>query len=242
MQTITLEAKKRTVHGKANAALRRRGLIPAVVYGKHQEPFSVEIAAQEFAKAFAVAGESTLIDLVVDGGKGQKILVQEVARDPLSDRIIHADFHAVSLTEKLNATIPLVFTGESKAVKALGGVLVKNVDELEVNCLPTDLVHEIPVDISKLQNLGDAIRMGEVVIPPGITVQHLHAEDVIATVTAPRSEEELAALEEKPVESVEGVEVIKKEKSAEGEEAGTAEATGKEAKPAKGGTSAGNEK
>ncbi len=216
METITLEAKKRTITGKAVSQLREKGLIPAVMYGKGGDSISLEIPEQSFLKAFRVAGESTLIDLVIDGA-ANKVLIQEVAHDPLSDRIIHADFHKVSLTEKMHAKIPLVFVGEAKAIKGLGGMLVKNVDELEVECLPTDLVHEIPVDISKLDNLGDIIHLKEVVIPPGIAVLHLHGEDPIVSVAAPRSEEELKALEEKPVESVESVEVIKKEK-AEGEE------------------------
>lgn len=217
METITLSAKKRTVTGKAVSQLREKGLIPAVMYGKGEESLTLEIPEQAFLKAFRVAGESTLIDLEIDG-KAQKVLIQEVAHDPLSDRIIHADFHKVSLTEKMHARIPLSFIGESKAVKGLGGMLVKNVDEIEVECLPTALVHEIIIDISKLDNFGDVIHLKDIVIPPGIAVMHLHGEDPIASVAEPRSEEELKALEEKPVAAdASAVEVIKKEK-AEGEE------------------------
>ncbi len=217
MESIKLEAKKRTLTGKAVSQLREKGLIPAVVYGKSQESQTLEVQEQPFLKVFKAAGESTLIDLVVDG-KADKVLIQEVAHDPLSDKIIHVDFHKVSLTEKMHAKIPLVFVGESRAVKGLGGILIKNVDELEVECLPTALVHEIPVDISKLENFGDIIHLKEVVIPPGIAVKHLHGEDPIVSVAEPRSEEELKSLEEKPVVAdASAVEVIKKEKP-EGEE------------------------
>jgi large subunit ribosomal protein L25 len=229
METITLEAKKRTLTGKAVSQLREKGLIPAVMYGKGAESLTLEIPEQAFLKAFRVAGESTLIDLMVDG-KSNKVLIQEVAHDPLSDRIIHADFHKVSLTEKMHAKIPLVFVGESTAVKGLGGMLIKNVDELEVECLPTALVHEIAVDISKLDNFGDIIHLKEIVVPPGINVLHLHGEDPIVSVAEPRSEEELKELEAKPVESVEGVEVIKKEKAEGEEEEAPAEAPKKEEK------------
>lgn len=227
MESIKLEAKKRTLTGKAVSQLREKGLIPAVIYGKGMESLTLEVLEQPFLKAFKEAGESTLIDLVVDG-KTNKVLIQEVAHDPLSDKIVHADFHKVSLTEKMHAKIPFVFVGESRAVKGLGGILIKNVSELEVECLPTALVHEIPVDISKLENFGDIIHLKEIVIPPGITVKHLHGEDPIVSVAEPRSEEELKALEDKPVASVEAVEVIKKEK-AEGEEE---EAPAAGAKPA----------
>ena len=156
--------------------------------------------------------------MVIDG-KASKVLIQEVAHDPLTDKITHADFHKVSLTDKMHAKIPLVFTGEAKAIKGLGGMLIRNVDQLEVECLPTDLIHEIIVDISKLDNFGDIIYLKDVTVPPGLTVKHLHGEDPIASVAAPRSEEELASLEAKPEEKVDAVEVIKKEKAAGDEEA-----------------------
>jgi len=222
MESIKIEAKKRTLTGKAVSQLREKGLLPAVMYGHKQEPTNLQVDEQAFLKVFRVAGESTLIDLVIEGVP-LKVLIQEVAHDPLSDKIIHIDFHKVSLTEKMHAKIPLIFVGESKAVKGLGGILVKNVSELDVECLPTALVHEIPVDISKLDNLGDVIHLKDVVVPPGIAVLHLHGDDPIVLVAAPRSEEELKELEEKPVEAVEGVEVIKKER-AEGEEEGGAPA------------------
>ena len=220
METIKLEAKKRTIQGKANNALRLTGIIPAVMYGKKQASVSLELPERAFDKAFATAGESTLIDLVVDG-ETNKVLVADVARDAMSDRVIHVDFHKVSLTEKLHTKIPISFVGESSAIKGLGGILIKSVQEFDVECLPSALVHEIPVDISVLAKFGDTIHLRDVVIPPGITVKHLHDTDVIASAAEPRSEEEMKALEEKPVESVEAVEVIKKEK-AEGEE-GTSE-------------------
>lgn len=217
METITLEAKKRTLTGKAVSQLREKGLLPAVMYGKSQEAVALEIPEQSFLKAFKVAGESTLIDLMVDG-KPNKALIKEVAHDPLTDRIVHIDFHIVSLTEKMHAKIPLAFVGESKAIKGLGGVLVKNVSEVEVECLPTALVHEIAVDISKLESLGDIVHLKDVAIPAGITVMHLHGEDPIVSAAAPRSEEELKALEEKPVAAdASAVEVIKKEKAADEE-------------------------
>jgi large subunit ribosomal protein L25 len=216
METIKLEAKKRTLTGKAVSQLREKGLLPAIMYGKGQVSAPLEISEQAFLKVFSRAGESTLIDLDVDG-KMHKILIQEVAHDPLSDKIIHADLHEVSLTEKLHTKIPLAFVGESKAVKGLGGMLIKNVDALEVECLPTALVHEIVVDISRLSALGDVLHLKDIVVPEGINVLHLHAEDPLITAAAPRSEEELKALDEKPDASVDAVEVIKKEK-AEGEE------------------------
>jgi len=114
--------------------------------------------------------------------------------------------------------------------------LIKNVDEFDVECLPTALVHEIPVDISKLVNLNQVLHLKDVVVPPGIVVKHLHPDDPVVSVAELRSEDELKSLEEKPVEAVEAVQVVSKEK-AEGEE-GEAEAP---AKSAKGGPVSGGE-
>jgi large subunit ribosomal protein L25 len=232
METLKLEAKKRTIQGKHNFALRRTGVIPAVMYGKKTDAVSLELPEQDFNKVFKTAGESTLIDLIVDG-ETSKVLVADVAHDAVSDRVIHVDFHKVSLTEKLHTKIPIAFVGESLAVKGMGAVLVKSVHELDVECLPTALVHEVPADISVLLKFGDAIHFKDLVIPPGITVKHLRDTDVIATAAEPRSEEELKSLEEKPTESVEAVEVIKKEKAGGEEEEAAPEAEKKEKKEEK---------
>ncbi|HYF97568.1 MAG TPA: 50S ribosomal protein L25, partial [Coxiellaceae bacterium] len=125
MEQITLAAKKRERVGKTVKKLRSNGIIPGVLYGHNVETTHVELNDRDFKKAFKQGGENTIISLVIDG-KTQPVLIHEVQHHYLRGEPIHVDFFAVNMTEKLNATIPLNFVGESMAVKATGGVLVKN--------------------------------------------------------------------------------------------------------------------
>lgn len=214
-----MQVKERKQKGKAVKLLRKEGLIPACVYGHGVESKNVSVEYVPFVKVYKQAGESSLVDLIIDGGKSVKALIADIAIDPMTDRLIHVDFREVLMTEKLKAKILVVFTGESRAVKELGGILVKSLAEIEVECLPQYLAHEIKIDLSSLKEFGDAIRVASIPVPEGM-VFLANPREVIATVTPPRSEEELKALEDKVEEKVDSVEVLKKkEKAPEDEEA-----------------------
>ncbi|MEK7619440.1 MAG: 50S ribosomal protein L25 [Patescibacteria group bacterium] len=200
MQTITLSAQGREKTGKQSQAVRAEGFLPAVVYGRGTESKPISVAYGAFEKAYRQAGESTLVDLVIEGSGAVKTLIQDVQKDPVSDKMIHVDFYAVTMTEKLTAEIPLKFVGVAGAVKELGGTLVKNVSEVEVRCLPGDLVHEIEVPLDSLATFEDTITIAAIVRPKGIEI--LGAQDtIIATVMPPMTEEEMKKLDEKPVEA-----------------------------------------
>ena len=216
MKTVTLQAVKRTIVGKKVVELRKESLIPAVLYGSGIQNVSVSVPYPVFEKVYREAGESSLVELSIENDQPVKVLIQSVDMDPLSNRIIHADFFQVDMKEKLTIRIPLKFIGEPKAVKELGGILVKAVDDIEVRCLPDKLVSEIEVDVSSLASFDDALAMKDVVLPEGMEL-HQHADDIVATVTQPISEEELKALEEKPVEDVSQVKVEEKERKKEEE-------------------------
>lgn len=214
MKTLTLQAVKRTITGKKVAELRKQGLVPAVLYGPGIQNISVSVPYPLFEKIYREAGESSLLDLVIEDSQPVKVLIQSIDADPLSSRIVHADFFQVNMKEKLTIRIPIKFIGEPKAVKELGGILVKAVDEIEVRCLPDKLVSDIEVDVSSLATFEDAITMKDVVLPEGMEL-HQHTDDIVAIVTPPISEEELKALEEKPVEDVSQVKVEEKERKKE---------------------------
>src|SRR5882672_4069706 len=125
MESISIAATKREVTGKHVKKLRTAGKLPAVLYGHNVETQSIELAEKDFAKAFKTAGESTLINLVVDG-KIQPVLIHDVQHHYLNDQAIHVDFYAVNMDEKLKVRVPIHLTGEAGAVKNLGGTLVKN--------------------------------------------------------------------------------------------------------------------
>jgi large subunit ribosomal protein L25 len=213
---LQLQAKTRTETGKKVKKLRQAGRIPAVLYGQEISPCNLSVSYQEFVKIYQQVGESTLIDLLIDNNPPVKVLIYDVSRHPVTDRFTHIDFYQVKMTEKLRTTIPLKFVGEAPAVKELGGVLVKGFDEIEVECLPTDLVPEIEVDISGLKTFEDMLHLSDLKLPKGLELV-IKTNEVLAKVVPPRSEEELKTLEEKPEEKIEEIKVITEEKKKEKE-------------------------
>ena len=225
-QRLQLKATDR--QGTAQA-LRRRGGIPAILYGHAQASLPLALDQKTFTKIFREAGYTTLIDLAFEGG-GEKaahtVLVKEVQVHPLKGSIMHVDLYQVRLDEIIRARVPLSFVGEAPAVKDLGGVLVRNMDEVELEAKPADLPHDISVDISALTKFDVAIHIKDLAVSAKVKLLH-EPGDVIALVQAPRTAEELEAdlAQEvtEDVQSVEGVEEKPKEedaaKAAEGEAA-----------------------
>lgn len=233
MNTIALTVQRRDVFGKQTNALRRAGKIPGVLYGRDTKPISLSIDEIPFQKVWHVAGESSLIDVHVGDGRPVKALIQELQFDPASGKILHVDLHQVNMNEKIEVDITLGFEGESAAVKELGGTLVKDHDTIKVECLPQDLVRELTVDLSALQTFDDAIRVADITLPHGLTLLS-KGDEILAHVEAPRSEEELAKLDEAVEEDVSAVEKIEKpaaEGESDGAEGGAAGDAAKKAEP-----------
>ncbi|MBI3421114.1 MAG: 50S ribosomal protein L25 [Candidatus Sungbacteria bacterium] len=196
---------------------RRQGDVPGILYGHGISSQSVSVNAKQFSKVLKTAGYASLVSLKLGDKDEHTVLIRDVAFHPLNDSIIHADFYQVRMDEKIEANVPLHFIGEAAAVKNLGGVLIRNIDELEVSALPADLPPHIEIDISVLSEFGKAIRVSDLALPSGITVSH-DADDVIALVQEPRTEQELEQLSGEVKEDVEAVEGVKKEEiAAEGE-------------------------
>lgn len=189
---IELQAETRTITGKKVKRSRVKGLLPAVVYGHGQESTPLFINEREFAKTYQEAGTSALIDLSIDGKKAIKVLLQEPQQHYLHNKPVHADFYAVKMTEKIETAIPITFIGTSAAVEELEGNLVVSRDELDIRCFPGDLIQSIDVDLSALATFDDSIRVSDIKVPETIEIM-LDPEEVIATVAAPISEEELEA-------------------------------------------------
>ncbi|MDO8530094.1 MAG: 50S ribosomal protein L25, partial [bacterium] len=201
---ISLQAKTRNIFGKKTKAIKNQGLIPAVVYGPGVKNASVEIEEKEFVKVFRKAGESSLIELSVEGEKEKRpVLVHEIQRDPLSDSIIHVDFFQASLKEEVEVAIPLVFEGVALAEKDLGGTLNKNMLEIEVKALPQNLPHEIKVNIESLKTFEDHILVKDLQIPANVEVLK-KPDEIVASVLPPQKIEEELATEIK--EDIEGIE------------------------------------
>lgn len=156
---MKLDAKKREIVGKQVKKLRRQGRLPAVVYSKKIGSVPISLDQKAFLKTYKEAGESTLIDLKIEDGKTYKTLVSEIQIDPVSDKILHANLQQIDLKEKLTTAVPIETVGESPAVKSGVGILLTLMDEIEIECLPTDLPSEIKVDISNLKEIGQGIQV-----------------------------------------------------------------------------------
>lgn len=220
MEKIALQAKTRSIIGRQVKSLRRQGFVPAVVYGHNFKPLSIQVPVKNFERVYAEAGESTVVYLKVNEQEHPTI-IHDVVRDAVTDTYLHADFYKVRLDEKIHAKIPLNFIGESPAIKGLGGILVKNISEIEVEGFPQDLPHQIDVDISGLVEFKSQILVKDLAISNKLEVK-AEPDSIVALIQEPISEEELKAQLEAPVAGTpEEVEVIKKEKPEEepGEEA-----------------------
>lgn len=194
-----LKAQSRTQSGKSVKTLRKSGFLPAVIYGEGVPSQSLSVAYKDFTMALAMAGESTLVELDVDG-KPLNVLIHDVAYDPVNDMPIHADFHAVRMDKLIRTRVPLEFMGESSAVKNDGGVLVRVAQELEVEALPQDLPHELVANLVLLSSIGSVLHVKDLILPRGVTLI-ADPDETIAIIEAPRSEEDLAALSQAPVEA-----------------------------------------
>jgi large subunit ribosomal protein L25 len=161
MEKVVLKASKRDVVGKQVKALRRAGLLPAVIYGRHTEPVNVSLDAKIANAALAKVGSSSLVTIDVDGTE-YPALVREKQRNYIKGVLTHVDFLAVSLTEKLRAEVRIELTGVSLAVKDFDAVLVTGMHTLSVECLPADLPERIMVDISPLVKVGDSIHVRDI--------------------------------------------------------------------------------
>ena len=208
---ISLQATIRKELGKQTKSLKNQGQIPAVVYGPKEKNIALAVEEKEFKKVLKTAGESSLVELLVDGVK-KPVLIHEIQKDPVSDKIIHIDFYQADLKEEVEVAIPLVFEGEAPAEKDLGGTLNKNMLEIEVKALPQNLPSQIVVNITSLKTFEDHILVSDLVMPANVVVLK-KPDEIVASVLEPQKVEEELATE--ITENVEDVEKVEKEKKEE---------------------------
>lgn len=221
MQELKLKAEKRDVFGKKNRFLRRKGIIPAHLFGHSLESLALQCDSNELKKIVASAGTTRLISLNVEGEKDSKnVFLREIQRDTLSRELLHVDFYQIRKGEKMTMEVPIVLVGEAPAMKAKGRILSHGLDVLSIECLPDKVPPQIEVDISVLDELDQSLYVKDIVLDPEIDVQD-DPEQLVVKV----SEIIVKIEEEKPaVEEEEGAEA---EEGAEGE----AKAEGAEEKP-----------
>jgi large subunit ribosomal protein L25 len=199
MANVRLEAKEREMVGKKVKRLRADGWIPAVLFGAKQAATPVQVEERELDRTLRQAGATALVDLYLEGeGDPHIVLVRDIQRDVLTSRLQHVDFYQVQLDRKVKTTPALHIVGEAPVVETSLGVLVHILTQVEVECLPTDLIDAIEVDVSSLETLEDSITIGDLQVPPGVTIL-ADPSDVVVSVVVPRAaflEEEEAEAEE----------------------------------------------
>jgi large subunit ribosomal protein L25 len=226
MEKIELVAQKRDILGKKVRFLRRKGITPVNLYGHGIESTALQVETPALKRALAQAGMTSLIHLKLGSVKRPYMaIVKSVQRDPVKGEVLHVDFYQVRMDEKLKLEVPLVLIGKAPAVKEHGGILVQELNSLEVECLPANMPHRIEADISGLVNLDQAIHVKDLKVGEGVTVLTDPTKAVARIARARIEVEAVAAPAAEVAEEVEAeAEEEEKAEPAKGEEKAPPEA------------------
>jgi large subunit ribosomal protein L25 len=218
---VALQAQKRTVFGKKVRFLRRQGLVPANVFGPGSESIAIQLNSHDMQHLLTHVPRSTLFALKLDGDGDTTVLIRGVERKPTTSELYHIDFYRVSMTHTLKTEVPLVLEGEAPAVREFDAVILQAMNSLAIECLPGDIPPQIVVQLDGLVAVDDAIKVGDLPLPPGVRALvdegELVAKAMAPTVAEVEEEAEAAAEGEEAAEA-EG-EAAPAEAAAEGEPA-----------------------
>ena len=214
MKRLDMKVKPRGDELKGRGrAVRRQGLVPAVIYGAGGPNVAIAVDEKEFRTALRGGGAQAIIDVKVEGeSEATLAIIKEIQYDALGDEIQHVDFYRITEDEPIQVTVPVTATGRSEGEKE-GGIVEHLIREARVECLPRDIPENVPFDISAL-NLGESMHLSDLTPPPGVTFLD-SLETALVVVKAPRmvradvlAEEEAAALaaEAAAAEAAEGEE------------------------------------
>jgi large subunit ribosomal protein L25 len=220
---VEIKAKKRTILGNQVKKLRREGVIPASVYGKKVKSENLQIDEKVFQKAYAASGDTKLVDLIIEGGEKYPVLIHQVQKHPINDYILTVDFLAVNLKEAIKVSVQVHPIGVPQAVTDKLGALLQPQQELEIECLPTDLPEKIEVDVSKLAKLGDTFLVSDIKLSDKIkvltdstvtvfTISELVQKEKIEEVVTPHEAEATEQKKEEGVQEGEAKDSKKEEK------------------------------
>ena len=209
-----LQAKLRDPKATKLNQLRATGALPAVAYGRKKAAEALTLDGSEFRKVFQRAGRSHLVDLHVDGGRAQKVLIREVQIHPRAQGAVHVDLYRIDAKEKLTVEVPVHLIGESPAVKLGLGDLLVSLHNVKVECLPGDIPETIEASIDGLTEVDATIRVQDLQVPPDVTILN-EPEDVVAKVHAHRVEEVEEPAAETTAEAEEGAEAAAPEEESE---------------------------
>jgi len=210
MEKVVLKATKRSVIGKQVKALRRQGFLPGVVYGHHFEPVAIQLDAHSAGRIIPTLTSTSVITVELDG-TAIPALVREKQKNYIKGSLTHVDFQAISLTEKIRAWVQIHLRGAAPAVKDFNAVLVNNMEEVEIEALPSDLPERIELDLSGLKKLGDAVHVRDLTLPANVEMLSPGDEVVVIATGVAEEAEEVAASPAEP-------EMVEKKKKEEVED------------------------
>jgi len=214
---LELTLDPREAQGKANKRLRRAGIVPGVVYGKGEDSTNVQVEAKTFETLYRAAGRTSVVKFRLPGaGRATSGFIKSVQRHPLSGQAIHVDYYLVNLKVEMEVDVPLVFRGEAPAVEDTGGTLLHNLSSVRVKALPTDIPHEIGVNVATLVSLDVAIHVSDLNLNRDLVHVLTDGETLVATVVPPRVEEEPEPVVAEGEEGAEGAPAEGEEGVAEG--------------------------
>lgn len=189
MAKIVLQANKREATGKNQVKkLRNNELIPGVIYAKNQENVNVQFTARDFEKVLRQAGTSTIISLDIDG-EGKEVLIKDFDSHPYKNQFLHVDFQAIDQNETIRVTVPVVLLNRDD-MEVVEGVLVQNLDDVEVECLPKYIPQTADVDVKEMQ-IGDNKTIADLDIFSNENITILAEEDDVVCSLQEVSEEEI---------------------------------------------------
>ncbi len=212
--TLNVSVRDKAVLAKT---LRRQLLIPVEYYGPGVENMSLTVNYGDFRRLYRTAGMNTVIEMNIEGKGMKNVIVHRVDTHPVTDDIAYVEMMNVRMDKEITANVPLRLEGAAPAVKELGAIMIQNMDEVEVTCLPAYLPHEIVVNIDSLVDLSSSIHVSDIVAPDKVKITSDPEASVISMTVANAEEEPVAA---EPVDVATAVEVTTEKKddaAAEGE-------------------------
>jgi len=177
---IIIKIEKRDVTGKQVAKLRRQGILPGVVYGHKVDSYPIQMETHATTLLMKKITPTTLVTLDLDG-KQTKVIVRDRSYDVVSGALLHLDFLAVSMTEKLRANVAVELVGTAPVLEEVPNTLINHVvNELEIEALPNDMLERIQVDISSIASPDDSITVGDLKLGDKITILTPHDEVIVS--------------------------------------------------------------
>ncbi len=201
MKHPQLKAEERTILRKKLKKLRREGNLPGNVYGKGLNSYALQVKLPEFMAVYKEAGETGLVDLSFDG-KTKPVLIKSLQMNHATRTLLHVDFYQVNLKEKIKANVPIVLTGEAKAVTDKVGLVLQNLSDVEIEALPDKLPENIELSVEHLAEIGEQVTVADMKAPEDVTIL-TDPTQTVAKVVEPTVEE---VEPEAPAEGEEGAE------------------------------------